>query len=236
MIDPLDPGTLELAFQEGKGALIGYARVSSAAQIIQAQIDALEAAGCSKVFTDVAERTSKDRPGLDNAVATLRGGDTLVVCKVDRFGRSLAHLINAVDELLAKGIGFRSLTETAIDTTARGGNVMARVIAELAASERERERELEQVISRAKAELAESERERDPSTGRKVPTRRSGPGRPAAVTPEVLARAKELMSQEGLSVREAAKALGVSKTPLYNALNAETEAGGKAAAPKERPS
>lgn len=209
MIDPQDPGTLQMPFHGGAGALVGYARVSSADQDLQSQVGLLKAAGCAQVFKDVAERRSKDRPNLDKALKKLRAGDTLVVWKVDRIGRSLADLVATVDGLVAKGIGFRSLTEATIDTTAPGGPVMAQVFAELIASERARTRQAEPVKA----------------------TR----GRPIAVTPEVLAKAKELMEQEGMSVRDAASALGISKTPLYRALSAETEAAAKAAPSKKKP-
>ncbi len=96
--------------------LIGYARVSTADQNLDLQLDALAGAGCEKTFTDTASGAKAERKGLDDAVAIARRGDTLVVWKLGRLGRSLRHLIEAVTELSAPSIGFRSLRES------RGGS------------------------------------------------------------------------------------------------------------------
>jgi DNA invertase Pin-like site-specific DNA recombinase len=100
-------------------ALIGYARVSTPDQKLSLQHDALERAGCERVFDDLASGARTDRPGLAEALAYLRAGDTLVVWKLDRLGRSMSHLIDKIGELASRGIGFRSLTEN-IDTTTPG--------------------------------------------------------------------------------------------------------------------
>ncbi len=97
-------------------ALIGCARVSTADQDLALQLDALRLAGCNRVFEDRASGAQADRPGLGEALAYVRAGDTLVVWKLDRLGRSMAHLIEAVRRLDAKEVGFRSLTE-GVDTT-----------------------------------------------------------------------------------------------------------------------
>src|SRR3546814_5953970 len=101
-------------------ALIGYARVSTPDQKLSLQHDALERAGCERVFDDQASGARTDRRGLTEALAYLRAGDTLVVWKLDRLGRSMSHLIDKIGELASRGIGFRSLTEN-IDTTTPGG-------------------------------------------------------------------------------------------------------------------
>jgi DNA invertase Pin-like site-specific DNA recombinase len=103
----------------GMGHLLGYARVSTTHQQPQLQVDALTAAGCYRVFTETASGARPDRPTLEQVLDQLRPGDTLVVWKLDRLGRSLRHLVDTVTGLADRGIGFRSLQE-AIDTTTAG--------------------------------------------------------------------------------------------------------------------
>ena len=95
--------------------LIGYARVSTLEQNLDLQEDALKAAGCKKIYTDKTSGTKAERPGLERALADVRPGDSLVVWKLDRLGRSLKHLIETVTDLSNRGVGFQSLQE-AIDT------------------------------------------------------------------------------------------------------------------------
>src|ERR671927_697497 len=102
---------------------IGYARVSTEDQNLNLQRDALEKAGCEKIFTDRVTGTKAERKGLTEALSHLRAGDTLVVWRLDRLGRSLRHLIDTVTALHEQGIGFKSLTEN-IDTTTSGGEVI----------------------------------------------------------------------------------------------------------------
>ncbi|MBA2764511.1 MAG: recombinase family protein [Thermoleophilaceae bacterium] len=120
--------------------LIGYARVSTSDQNLDMQMDALKQAGCRRTFTDVASGTKAERPGVSAAVAYAREGDTLVVWKLDRFGRSLGHLIEAVRQLQARGVGFRSLHEN-IDTTTSAGKLIFHVFGALAEFERDLTRE-----------------------------------------------------------------------------------------------
>jgi DNA invertase Pin-like site-specific DNA recombinase len=94
--------------------LIGYARVSTYEQTLNLQQDALQKAGCTKIFTDTASGARTERKGLDEALNFLRNGDTLVVWRLDRLGRSLPHLIVTMTSLEGRGIGFKSLTEKLI--------------------------------------------------------------------------------------------------------------------------
>jgi DNA invertase Pin-like site-specific DNA recombinase len=102
--------------------LIGYARVSTADQKLDLQNDALTKAGCERIFTDTASGANAARTGLEQALAFVRQGDTIVVWKLDRLGRSLRHLVETLADLRGRGVGFRSLQES-IDTTTSGGNL-----------------------------------------------------------------------------------------------------------------
>lgn len=196
MRDPKDPGTLDI----GITTLIGYARVSTSDQSVTMQVDALEKAGCLRVFTDVASGAKADRPGLDEALSYLREGDTLVVWKIDRLGRSLSHLVQTVDALRDRGVSFRSLNDPGIDTTTRNGKLLFNLFGTLAEFERDLIRE------RTKAGI-----ESAAARGRHG-------GRRPVITPAKLAKAQQLISK-GLTVREAAAALKVGKTALYGALS-----------------
>jgi DNA invertase Pin-like site-specific DNA recombinase len=115
------------------GHLLGYARVSTTDQQPQLQVDALQRAGCYRVFIETASGGRADRPTLEQVLDQLRPGDTLVVWKLDRLGRSL--LVDTVPALAERGVGFRSLQE-AIDTTTPGGKLVFHVFAALAEFER----------------------------------------------------------------------------------------------------
>lgn len=182
-------------------ALIGYARVSTPDQKLSLQHDALERAGCERVFDDQASGARTDRPGLAAALAYLRAGDTLVVWKLDRLGRSMSHLIEKIGELAARGIGFRSLTEN-IDTTTPGGMLVFNIFGSLAQFERDLIRERTQAGLRAARE------------------RGSKGGRRPVVTPDKLRKARAHIAA-GLTVREAAARLKIGKTALYKALEQE---------------
>src|SRR4029453_15645952 len=120
----------------GMGHLLGYARVSTTDQQPHLQVAALERAGCYRVFPETASGARTDRPTLEQVLDQLRPGDTLVVWKLDRLGRSLRHLAAPITGLANHGIGFRSLQET-IDTTTPGGKLVLRVFAALAEFERD---------------------------------------------------------------------------------------------------
>jgi DNA invertase Pin-like site-specific DNA recombinase len=108
--------------------LLGYARVSTGDQHPDLQVDALKAAGCYRVVVDTASGALAARPALDQVLDQLRPGDTLVVWKLDRLGRSLRHLVDTIAALADRGIGFRSLQE-AIDTTTPGGKLVFHIFA-----------------------------------------------------------------------------------------------------------
>ncbi len=116
--------------------LVGYMRVSTAEQSLALQRDALAAAGCERFYEDTCSGTIADRPGLARALEALRAGDALVVCKLDRIGRSLAHVVELVGALQAKGIGLRVLTG-GIDTTSATGRLVFGIFATLAEFERD---------------------------------------------------------------------------------------------------
>jgi DNA invertase Pin-like site-specific DNA recombinase len=139
--------------------LIGYTRVSSGHQNLDLQTDALEAAGCSKVFSDKLSGAKKIRPGLEEAMSHVREGDTFVIWKLDRLGRSVKGLIDLVGDLEAKGVHFRSLTD-GIDTSTPSGRFFFHVMASLAQMEREL------LVERTKAGLTAA-RERGRVGGRK---------------------------------------------------------------------
>jgi len=117
---------------------IGYARVSKNEQNIQIQIDALKIAGCNKehIFTDHISGSKIERVGLQKCLQELQKGDTLVVWRLDRLGRSMPHLVSLIEDLKNKGIGFKSLCDGAIDTTTASGELIFNIFSSLAQFER----------------------------------------------------------------------------------------------------
>jgi len=180
------------------GELLGYARVSTTIQDPALQHDALSAAGCWRTWTDTASGAKTDRPQLAEVLASLRPGDTLVVWRLDRLGRSLPHLVETVTELEERGVGFRSLTE-AIDTTTPGGRLVFHLFASLAHFERELIRE------RTMAGL-DAARRRGRVGGRKT-----------VLTPAKEKQARKMLA-EGASKDEIAGVVGVSVSTLYRRL------------------
>lgn len=178
--------------------LLGYARVSTADQTLDLQSDALSAAGCSRIWTETASGATTSRPQLDDLFSHLRSGDTLVVWRLDRLGRSLPHLLQVVTDLEERGIGFRSVTE-AIDTTTAGGKLVFSIFGALADFERNLIRE------RTSAGLAAAR-----SRGRVG-------GRPRKMTSSRIAQARR-MRDNGMSQVEIADILGVGRTTLYRYL------------------
>jgi DNA invertase Pin-like site-specific DNA recombinase len=181
------------------GTLVGYARVSTQEQSTNLQLDALARAGCGRVFSESASGAQRERPELARALDYMRRGDTLVVWKLDRLARSLKQLIETVESLEGKGIGFRSLTES-IDTTTAGGKLVFHIFAALAEFERSMIRE------RTRAGL-------DAARARG----RVG-GRPRSLTGTDLEMAKTLLANPELTVEQVAKRLGVAPATLYRYL------------------
>jgi DNA invertase Pin-like site-specific DNA recombinase len=179
--------------------LIGYARVSTYEQTLNLQRDALTKEGCSKIFTDTVSGAKMERKGLDEALDYVRKGDTLVVWRLDRLGRSLPHLITTLTGLEERGIGFKSLTEN-IDTTTSGGKLIFHIFGALAEFERNLIKE------RTTAGLTAA-RERG----------RIG-GRPKALTARQLSIAQSLYDDPNTSIAEICRTLKISRATLYRAL------------------
>ena len=179
--------------------LIGYARVSTHEQTLNLQQDALTKAGCTKIFTDTASGAKTERIGLEEALTYVRKGDTLVVWRLDRLGRSLPHLITTMTDLEERGIGFKSLTEN-IDTTTSGGKLIFHIFGALAEFERNLIRE------RTTAGLTAAR-----ARGRKG-------GRPNALTARQRSIAQSLYDNPKTSITEICRTLKVSKATLYRSI------------------
>lgn len=188
--------------QSKPGILIGYARVSTQDQNLELQTEALQKAGCKKIFEDRMSGPRAERPGLAQACEGLRSGDTLVVWKLDRLGRSVKHLVDLVGELQQQGVQFKSLTDS-IDTGTPSGHFFFHVMASLA----EMERELIVERTRAGLEIARQ-------------LGRTG-GRKRQMTDSKIKAAKKLLSS-GVSARDVASNLGVSVPTLYRWLPASS--------------
>ena len=182
------------------GNAIGYARVSTDDQSLSMQIEALEAAGCARVFSEVGSGKSRQgRTELAKALDYLNPGDTLAVWRLDRLGRNTVDLITMVNDLNAQDIEFRSLTE-AIDTSTSGGRFILTIFSALATMERE-------IISeRTKAGLASAAKQ-----GRKG-------GRPPKLSSEQVQTVIDLRDG-GTSISGIARSLGVSRDTIRKAIN-----------------
>lgn len=185
----------------GVGDHLGYARVSTGDQDLALQLDALAAAGCVRVFSDTASGALDGRPELAAVLDHLRSGDTLVVWRLDRLGRSLRHLIDTVTELAARGVGFRSLHEN-IDTTTPGGRLVFHLFAALAEFERDLIRE------RTQAGLAAAR------------TRGRQGGRPSVMTADKIATARSMYASGDYTVEAIAAVIGVSRATIYRHIQA----------------
>lgn len=182
-------------------ALIGYARVSTGEQTLSSQVDALRGAGCDEVFRDVASGAKSERAGLEQALGVLEEGDTLIVWRLDRLGRSLRHLVDVVAGLEERGVGFRSIQDGAIDTTTASGELVFHIFAALAQFERHL------TLERTRAGLAAAR-----ARGRVG-------GRPKVLPtdPKVI-MAKRMHLDQTLSVDEICSTLGVSRATFYRYL------------------
>lgn len=182
------------------GYRIGYARVSTLEQDEALQHDALTRAGCQRIFTDKASGKLEHRPALDALREQLRSGDTVVVWRLDRLGRSLRHLIDTIQDLEGQGVAFLSLTES-IDTSNPGGKLVFHVFGALAEFERDLIRE--RTIAGLQAARARG---------------RTG-GRPTVWTTEKLAVARDMYARGDHDVASIARVVGVSRASVYRALN-----------------
>ncbi len=188
---------------EGRGAvLVGYMRVSTADQNLALQRDALESAGCERLYEDTCSGAVTDRPGLARALDQLRAGDALVVWKLDRIGRSLGHVVELMAGLQAQGIGLKVLTG-GIDTTSSTGRLVFGIFATLAEFERDLIKE------RTMAGLAAAR-----ARGR------TG-GRPRLMTRAKLRTAMTMMADRSNIAGEVAEQLGISVSTLYAYIDSE---------------
>ena len=183
------------------GKKIGYARVSTNGQDLDLQVRELKAAGCKQVFTDRVSGSKSERPGLDACLKTLKKGDSLLVWRLDRLGRSMQHLVNVVADLKGRGVGFKSIRDGAIDTTTASGELVFNIFAALAQFERELIRE------RTIAGLSAA-RARGKKGGRKL------------VSPEdpKVQTAKKLYADKSFSIGDICNTLKISRATLYRYL------------------
>jgi DNA invertase Pin-like site-specific DNA recombinase len=184
------------------GKMIGYARVSTDAQNLDLQIDALVQAGCLKIdiYKDKVSGAKKERPGLDDCLAHLSSGDVLLVWRLDRLGRSMVHLVSLIETLREKKVGFKSLCDGAIDTTTASGELIFNIFSSMAQFERRLIQERTQAgLSAARAR------------GRKG-------GRPKVDKSKILA-AKQMHQDKTLSISEICKVMNISVPTLYRYLS-----------------
>lgn len=179
---------------------IGYARVSTDEQTTALQLDALKRAGCAEIHQDSISGAVRDRPGLVAALAALSEGDTLVVWRLDRLGRSLSHLLEIVEQLRGRGVALKSLTEQ-IDTGTPTGKLVYSIFGAIAEFERELIRE--RVIAGLHAAKRRGERL----------------GRRPALTPSQCELARRLLA-DGESASNVARQLRVGRSTLYRSMSA----------------
>lgn len=179
--------------------LVGYARISTLDQNLNLQTDALEAAKCDRIFTDKISSAKDNRPGLTAALDHLRAGDTLIVWRLDRLGRSLKELLEIVEALSNRAIDFKSLTEN-LDTTTSGGKLIFSIMGAIAEFERSLLKE------RTNAGLASAR-----ARGRKG-------GRPKSISNKKFEIACQLADSTQDSIKQICESLGISKGTYYRRL------------------
>jgi len=181
--------------------LIGYARVSTDDQNLDLQRDALKAAGCERIFEDKASGAKAERPALTSLIDTLRSGDTVIIWRLDRLGRSLKDLIHLVERLDDAGVALCSLQEN-IDTSTIGGELVFHLFGALAQFERKliQERTLAGVsAARARGRMG---------------------GRPKSLDPTKQELTLRLYRERKHTIEEICRMMGISKSTLYNYLDA----------------
>jgi DNA invertase Pin-like site-specific DNA recombinase len=178
--------------------ILGYARVSTGGQNLEAQVEALKAAGAERIYSEKISGSQLDRPELDRLLDQLRPGDVVVVAKYDRLSRSLQDLLIIVETIRNRGAGFRSLAED-IDTTTPAGRLVFHVMSSIA------QFELERIAERTKEELAAARK------------RGRVGGRPPALSNERRAEVQRMRDQEGRSISELARLFQVSPNTIRRA-------------------
>ena len=180
--------------------LIGYARVSKQDQELNLQIDALKNAGCvtDSIFVDKISGAKAERPGLEKCLVTLQKGDTLIVWRLDRLGRSMPHLVGLIEDLKQKGIGFKSICDGAIDTTTASGELIFNIFSSLAQFERRL------IQERTKAGL-EAARSRGRFGGRKK----------LEINDPKVIMAKKMHENKSLSISDICSTLKISRGTFY---------------------
>jgi DNA invertase Pin-like site-specific DNA recombinase len=188
--------------------LVGYARVSTNEQEVQLQIDALETAGCSKesIFVDYVSGAKTKRPGLEKCMDELKAGDTLLVWRLDRLGRSMPHLVTLIEELGEKNISFRSLCDGAINTTTASGELIFNIFSSLAQFERKL------IQERTKAGLDAAR-----ARGRKGGRKKISPKNPKVLT------AKRMHKNHGMNINDICKTLNISRASFYRYISLNEE-------------
>lgn len=189
-----------MLIDENMSNLIGYARVSRETQDLQLQLDALSQEGCKKdkIFIDKISGAKHERPGLDECLSELKSGDTLIVWRLDRLGRSMQHLVSLIEDLKQKDISFKSICDGVIDTTSASGELIFNIFSSLAQFERRL------IQERTKAGL-DAARARGRNGGRK---------KIESNNPKVLT-AKKMHKNHGMSINDICTTLKISRASFY---------------------